>query len=310
VCLLFACSCNDPTIIPGDDSTSADYRRHHHDLAHPEDLGAAPPPQTGGGQLRFAVFGDCRPPAQNDTSGYPSAILDGVFAQAQSLGAQFVVGTGDYMFASNSSAVDAQVNLFFASQAHYTSGPVYHTLGNHECSGYTSSNCPNGNETANMQAFMSRFVPAGVSTPYYRVDVATPSGNAKLLFVAANAWSSAQENWLSTQLADATTYTFVVRHEPTGETSAPGVGPSDSLMRSNPLTLALFGHTHEYRHLDANHVISGNAGAPLQSSASFHNYGLLLVDQQSDGSLTVSEIDEASGNVVDSFRLDASGALL
>ena len=57
---------------------------------------SAPPPDLGGGTggggggggggvglLKFAVFGDCRPPNHNDTSGYPSAIVTGIFKLAQ-----------------------------------------------------------------------------------------------------------------------------------------------------------------------------------------------------------------------------------
>ena len=252
------------------------------------------------------MFGDCRPPNQNDTAGYPSRIISGIFASAQAKGAELVVGTGDYMFANTQSAVDAQMNLFLQAQSSFK-GPVYHTLGNHECNGYTSSNCPNGNETPNVQAFMSKLLPSGTTTPYYRVDVPTPMGKAKFLFVAANAWSSAQQTWLQQQLADPTTYTFVVRHEPPGETQAPGVGPSDSLFRSNPVTLALFGHTHEFRKVSTNQIISGNGGAPLSGYGSGTNYGYLLVQQDSNGNLIVNEVDEASGNVTESWRVTPSG---
>ena len=95
-----------------------------------------------GGLLKFAVFGDCRPPNSNDTSGYPSAIIGGIFTLAQSNGAQFMIGTGDYMFADTSSAVTAQVALFKQAMAHYSAGPVYLAMGNHECTGATASNCP------------------------------------------------------------------------------------------------------------------------------------------------------------------------
>src|SRR5262249_35309859 len=54
---------------------------------------------SAGGLMQFAVFGDCRPPSQTAPSRYPSAVLSGVFKLAQQKAAQFVVGTGDYMFA-------------------------------------------------------------------------------------------------------------------------------------------------------------------------------------------------------------------
>jgi hypothetical protein len=257
----------------------------------------------GGGLLKFAVFGDCRPPNSDDTSGYPSAVIAGIFKLAQSNGAQFAVGTGDYMFASTSSAVTAQVALFQQAMANYSAGPVYLTMGNHECTGATASNCPNLTETPNIQAFM-KMVPAGVTKPYYRIDVATPLGKAKLVFIAANAWDSTQSSWLTTQLADPTTYTFVMRHESTSSSGVPtGVTASESIVGAHPYTVEMLGHTHEYRHEDTKHVISGNAGAPLSTG----NYGLLIVEQKSDGNITVTEIDEATGSASDTWTVSPTG---
>jgi hypothetical protein len=256
--------------------------------------------------MNFAVFGDCRPPNLEGTNNYPSQIIGGVFSLAQSNGAQFVVGTGDYMFTNTQQGASAQVQLFLQAKANFTNGPTYLAMGNHECSGYVSSNCPNLNETPNVQTYMSQLAPSGVTTPYFRVDVPTPLGKAKLVFVAANAWDSNQQSWLQTQLADPTTYTFVVRHEPSADTQAPGVSPSEALVKQYPLTLELLGHTHEYRRVDTTHVISGNAGAPLQSGSG-SNYGLLLIQQQSNGNITVNEIEEASGNTVDSWTVTPAG---
>jgi hypothetical protein len=176
-------------------------------------------------------------------------------------------------------------------------------MGNHECTGATASNCPNLNETPNIQAFM-KMVPAGVTKPYYRIDVPTPLGKAKLVFIAANAWDSTQSSWLATQLADPTTYTFVMRHEPTSSSGVPtGVTASESIVSAHPFTVEMLGHTHEYRHQDTKHVISGNAGAPLQTGS----YGLLLVEQQSNGNITVNEIDEATASVNDTWTVSPTG---
>ena len=258
----------------------------------------------GGALMKFAVFGDCRPPNENETSGYPSTIVAGIFQLAQSKGAQFVVGTGDYMFASTASAVSAQVALFDQAKAAYTAGPVYLAMGNHECTGATDSNCPSLTETPNIQAFM-KMVPSGVTRPYYRIDVPTPLGAAKILFIAANAWDSTQQAWLTSQLADATTYTFIVRHESTTSSGVPtGVTASESIVGAHPFTVELLGHTHEYRHVDTKHVISGNAGAPLTSGGA---YGLLLVEQLANGNVTVSEIDEATGNATDTWTVSPTG---
>ena len=264
------------------------------------DAGCTPTAADSAGTFRFAVFGDVRPQQPNDTANYPQAVVTGLFQQIAAQSPQLVVGTGDYMFASstNSTAVDAQLAMLLAAEQGFA-GPVYHALGNHECTGATASNCPNGNETANVRAFMSKLVPAGTTTPYYRVDVDTGMGKAKLVFIAANAWSPAQATWLEQQLADPTKYTFVVRHEDASVTDTAGAGASEQIVQKHPLTLELLGHWHRYEKLDERHVVSGNGGAPL----SFGHYGFVLVDLLANGNLSVSEIDQATGAVGDTFTL-------
>ncbi len=255
-----------------------------------------------GARLRFAVFGDVRPAQIDDTAGYPRAVVRGLFATIAARAPDFVVGTGDYMFASpkNAVAVDAQLDQLLDAERAFA-GPVYHALGNHECTGATASNCPRAVETANMRAFMARLVPPGTATPYYRVDVDTGRGAAKLVFVAANAWSAAQAGWLERALADATAYTFVVRHEPPSSTEPRGVAESEAIIARHPLTLALAGHEHRYRRIDARHVISGNGGAPLSAG----RFGFVLVELDGDGNVVVSEIDAATGEPSDTFTICA-----
>src|SRR5262245_2387202 len=131
--LLTACGGTEDLVPPAQDAGSK------------QDSGAI----KGGGDeqtlLKFAVFGDVRPANLNATADYPTAVITAVFTQAQALGAQFAVGTGDYMFAKTAAAVDAQVALLLQAESNFK-GPVYHDLGNHECTGYTDSNCPAGNE--------------------------------------------------------------------------------------------------------------------------------------------------------------------
>ncbi len=260
------------------------------------------------GTFRFAVFGDVRPRNPDDTANYPTAIITSLFQQIAAQSPQFVVGTGDYMFASYASAVDAQVSLQLQAQAAFK-GPVYRAMGNHECTGATASNCPNGNETPNVRAFMTRLLPPNLTTtPYYRVDVDTPHGTAKFLFVAGNAWSQAQNDWLGKQLADATAYTLIIRHVPPS-TTAPGVTESEALIRGAPLTIELLGHFHEYRRLDAQHVISGNGGAPSRSGE-IAGFGYLLVEQQPNGNLSATEFDQTTGNAIDTWMITPDGKAL
>ncbi|MGZ3406432.1 MAG: hypothetical protein ACXVAN_08330 [Polyangia bacterium] len=136
------------------------------------------------GSFRFAVFGDVRPSQPNDTANYPQAVVTSLFTQIAQQAPSFVVGTGDYMFASasNGPAVDAQLSMLLSAEQGF-SGPVYHALGNHECTGATASNCPNGNETANVRAFMSLLVPPGRP----RRTTASTSTPAR---AAPSSWSS------------------------------------------------------------------------------------------------------------------------
>ncbi len=278
--------------------------------------GKSPPAQLGGGadggggdpnaaRLSFGVFGDVRPGSPGDTAHYPTPVITNIFSLMQARGLQFALGTGDYMFANSQAEVDAQVALLRGAEAGFA-GPVYHTMGNHECDGSTASNCPAGTETPNVRAFVAQLTPAGTPAPYYRVDVATPKGKAKFLFIAANAWSTEQSAWLAAQLADPTAYTFAIRHEPSG-TTAPGVDASDHLLVMAPLTMVLLGHFHEYHRYDVQHVISGNGGAPVRSGETA-GFGFLWIQELEDGNLSATEIDQTTGNPVDTFKLTPNGS--
>jgi hypothetical protein len=262
--------------------------------------GGAAPNKSGGGPgtgFRFAVFGDCRP--KDPASPYPSDVLGNILRMATARGAEFVVGTGDYMAAYNPADVAAQVPLFNKAAAQFN-GPMYLAMGNHECTGATASNCPRLDETANVRAFLT-LLPPGIDKPYYRIDKDTPRGRAKFVFIAANAWDATQAAWLRAELADPTPYTFVVRHESTTSYNLPlGAIASEADVMAAKFTLELLGHSHEYRHVDARHVISGNGGAPLTGGS---YYGFLLVEQLSDGNISVQAIDQASGNAIDVFTV-------
>src|SRR5262249_4873058 len=158
----------------------------------------------------------------------------GIYRAIQSMNPRpaFGVSTGDYVFASpyGNEAIP-QFDLYLAARAQYT-GIIFPALGNHECTGATASNCGIGNAsgmTKNYSAFLAKMLaPLGKSQPYYEVDVDAKDGSwtSKLVFVAANAWDSAQETWLRSAMARPTTYTFVVRHEPAATSGAPpGVAP-------------------------------------------------------------------------------------
>src|SRR5580698_1710588 len=154
--------------------------------------------------LVFAIVGDTRPSSVDDTTNYPTAIITKIFQDIQSAtpAVQFAIGTGDYQYASITGSEQApQIAKYMTARAAY-SGPFYPAMGNHECTGYTDSNCGTGNSdgiTKNMTAFMSTMLlPTGETNPYYVENFAAPdnSWTAKLVFIACNAWTSTQASWL------------------------------------------------------------------------------------------------------------------
>jgi hypothetical protein len=171
-------------------------------------------------------------------------------------------------------------------------------MGNHECTGATDSNCGPGTHsgmTGNYQAFLSKMLaPIGKTQPYFGVHVAADDGSwtAKFLFVAPNAWSTAQGAWLDGAMSESTTYTFVVRHEPADASTAPGVTPSEQIMAKHPYTLAIVGHSHTFRRNSQREVIVGNGGAPITGGV---DYGYALVQRRSDGAIQVDMIDYQTG---------------
>jgi hypothetical protein len=191
-----------------------------------------------------------------------------------------------------------------AARAKY-SGTFFPAMGNHECTGYTDSNCGSGNSdgiTNNYTAFLTTMLgPINQTNPYYSININGPDGTwtSKFVFVAANAWSTAQSSWLETTLAQPTTYTFVMRHEATEANTAPGVTPSDTIVAKYPLTMMICGHTHTYERSTNSEVIFGNGGAPLTGSG---NYGFALVQQRADNAIQFDMLDYQTSQPDTSFR--------
>jgi len=250
-------------------------------------------------RLFFSVVGDTRPAVQDDTAGYPTAIINKIYQDIQSLDPQpsFVLSTGDYQFSTYYGVqAAAQLDLYLGARATYT-GPLFPTMGNHECTGATISNCGTGNAngiTNNYTSYLTKLLgPISQDKPYYEIDVsaADASWTAKFLFVAANAWDADQGTWLDTAMAKATTYTFIIRHE-SAQTNPgpPGVAGSEMIMANHPYTLSIVGHTHSYSHYGSSReIIIGNGGAPITSSK---DYGFGLLQQRtSDGAIVVDMLD-------------------
>src|SRR5262249_13460490 len=139
--------------------------------------------------------------------------------------------------------------------------------------------------TGTYNAYLQKVLnPIGISNPYYSILVqpSNKAWSAKFVFIAANAWTSAQSSWLTSVMSQPTTYTFVVRHESSQATTAPGVSPSATIIAKYPYTMLIVGHTHSYKRLSTREVIVGNGGAPLTSGS---NYGYDLVTQRADGAM-------------------------
>jgi len=269
---------------------------------------------TTSSALTFAIVGDTRPTSIDDTTNYPSSIITKIYQDLEAATPKpaFVIGTGDYQYASTTGNEQApQINMYMTARAAY-SGPFYPAMGNHECTGYTDSNCGTGNPdgiTKNMTAFITAMLaPISQTDPYY-VETVTASDNswtAKFVIVACNAWTSAQSTWLGQQLAVPTTYTFVVRHESVADMSGTACAASQTIVNAHPLTLLIVGHTHEYSHESHDkEIINGIGGAPLTSGT---NYGYTIVNRTADGKLTVTTYDYSSNATLDTFTIQASGA--
>ncbi|MGO9839251.1 MAG: metallophosphoesterase [Polyangiaceae bacterium] len=271
--------------------------------------GAVGPDGGAVSRLYFAVVGDTRPVAMDDTAGYPSAVVSKIYATMDAVVPRptFALSTGDYQYTSPSGDQGpAQVDLYLAARAGYR-GVLFPAMGNHECTGATGSNCGAGNADGTpgaYRAYLTKLLaPIGKTSPYYEVDVDSIDGSwtSKLVFIAGNAWTNDEENWFDRAMSRPTTYTFVVRHEGSNATAAPGVVPSERILALHPYTLAICGHTHTYDHPSRREVIVGNGGAPLSSSK---GYGFAVVSQQPGGAIAVDMIDYASGLADPRFRFE------
>jgi hypothetical protein len=254
----------------------------------------------GGGSvdhLYFAIVGDTRPANLDDVANYPTAVINKIYADIQGMSPrpQFIIGTGDYMFATSTGTTGAsQISLYKTAQEQYL-GTVFAAMGNHECDGYTAHNCTSA--TNNYNAYFNALVaPLGKTLPYYSVPIKALDGswNAKVLIVACNYWSTTQKSWLSSQLATPTNYTFVVRHEPASATTGPCVSDVESLLGSNSYNLSIVGHTHSYR-ASGKEIVVGTGGAPLSGGT----YGYATVEQTTSG-FQVTEYDYATAAAISS----------
>jgi hypothetical protein len=275
----------------------------------PPDAGSPLPPISGtvgpnGGsvsRLFFAITGDTRPDSINSTSNYPTPLIRKIFTDIQGLSPrpQFVLATGDYMFASTTSTTGAaQIGLYAQAAALFTGGPLYPVMGNHECDGATTGNCA-GRVTENITAFKSTLLAnIGKTKTYYTVSfsssVPTYPWTAKLIVLSCNEWDSTQLSWFNQQVAVPTTYTFITRHESThADAIAPCINDTDPVIMAHPPNLLLVGHTHTfevfkksstYNALPVDEVVAGMGGAMQQlNPGQIPVYGYATIEQVATG---------------------------
>lgn len=314
---LAACKAADqpPSLAGADAAVAVDAARPAEgpDLATAPDLALVEhiDPNGGGGTvglLHFGTFGDIRPPLPDDVFQYPSTVASAIFAGMAKSQPQFVVGTGDYMFAEFSASIVQQQLAKLADAEKSIIAPFFHAMGNHECNSLSELNCPNLDESPNIKTYLSTLVPWASGVPWFSFIVHTSLGDAKFVFIASNAWNDTQAAWLKQVLAVSTTYTFIVRHIPSPDagtmSTTAGVTASDAIIAGRPVTLWLFGHVHEYKHLTTNSVIAGNAGAPLAAG----EYGWVEVQQRPDGTVGVTAYSMATGMPTDAWAVTPDGA--
>jgi hypothetical protein len=257
--------------------------------------------------LYFAVVGDTRPPvvttSLSPTSGYPTTIINKIYQDIASLDPQpqFVISTGDYMYATGGSA-GPQLALYMQARALFP-GPNFPAMGNHECTGVGIINCTLALPTGQLTSFINDMLkPSGQSSLYYTFDVDDTAGQwkAKFIVTACNAWDSTQKSWLQTQLSRPTTYTFVVRHMPFAS-DGPCNGEMDPIVSSSSYTALISGHTHSASFSPTKKMlIEGVGGAPLTGTS---NYGYATFRQKGDGGFEILQYDYMTNQPVATWSL-------
>ncbi len=244
---------------------------------------------------------------------YPTPVVNQIVASMSTKQIAFALDTGDHLKVGKP-GTDAQsdaVNYATQMLQLYTGAtaalgkPWYLTMGNHEC--WDNKNLCDGTDPI-LSLFMGYVSQAfSTSTPYYTFDVITPSGVATFVVVADTAWDSTQSAWLDQALThgDGSTYTIIAKHVPsTNTTDFPTNADEMQIIEAHKFALLVDSHAHLYDHTGegGREVTLGLGGAPL-ANPSTDNYGYGLVEQQTDGTLKVSEYDATTDTVVDSFTL-------
>ncbi len=278
--------------------------------------GASSASSTSGGMnvppLRFAFTGDTRPSAADDVANYPTAVMSQIVASMSTKSIAFALDTGDHVKIGHSdtaaqaqSFADQMLQLYTGATAALGS-PWYMTMGNHECWDNKSLCGASDVVTSVFLGYLQKTVSTQV--PYYTFDVATPSGVATFVVVADTAWDSVESSWLDSALThgDGSAYTIIAKHVPSSNTTDfPTNAAEMQIIEAHKFALLVDSHAHLYQYPageNGREVTLGLGGAPL-SNSSVDNYGYGLVEQQPDGSLTVTEYDAIADMPRNSFSV-------
>jgi hypothetical protein len=252
--------------------------------------------------LDFTVTGDTRPPACDLTFLYPKEIIRAEVLQMSALAPQFALDLGDHMFVCTESAQRAneQMLLYVQALAGF-SPPWFMTMGNHEC---LLADCSGvvGTLDANYNAYLAALRQVSRhDQPFYKLDITTRLGLARIVFVADNLQSAEQKAWLESTLSEAdriAKYTIIAKHHPIYGSR---MGPlwTWQIIQKHKYSLILTAHAHAYIHpteASGRSVICGLGGA--SSSAT----GFCRVKQLATGELRFMKYD-ISGNPQDSWSV-------
>jgi hypothetical protein len=252
--------------------------------------------------LDFTVTGDTRPPICDLTFLYPKEIIRAEVLQMSALAPQFALDLGDHMFVCTESVerANAQMQLYVDALAGFAP-PWFMTMGNHECmlpdcSGIT------GRLDANYNAYLAGLRQVSKhDQPFYKVDIATRLGLARIVFVADNVQSGEQKAWLESTLSEAdriAKYTIIAKHHPIYGSRMGPAWPWQ-IIQKHKYSLILTAHAHAYIHppdASGRSVVCGLGGA--SSSAT----GFCRVKQLASGELRFMQYD-LSGNPHDSWSV-------
>jgi len=268
--------------------------------------GGPPPIGSGGGTvdlLDFVLTGDTRPPACDDTAGYPTAIHQQIVRAMAALHPQMALDLGDHMYvcAQNLAMAQQQMALYTEPLAGFPA-LVFMTMGNHECeSTDCSANPADANYTAYSQALKQV---SQQEAPNYALQIQTRLGRVTLAVVADNFFGATQQAWLESTLADAdanSTVTLVAKHHPgTGQRTGPAA--PWRIINQHKYSLLLTAHDHNYQHNQT--AFSGRSVICGLGGANPANTGFCRVQQTADGLLHFTQYD-ATGNPHDTWSVTA-----